>query len=219
MTGVTYGSNNLNILRVIYKASGYEGVDLWFVPWPWLPRVGTPLSELKVCQLTETSGKTLIKTWWIFFPISVLVGIIYVQIFWGMGPIPSARYPGASIYWPIQATYDCLWIRGSQLGLFRVDWLAGSFCFGIALSLLFDFLKLPISFISIVAGTVTYPPVAMTYIIGLIIRFIICKYVGKEWFEDRKQILSAGLLMGETIAVIISIAITLVVDSIWILPY
>ena len=218
-TGLTYGSNNLNILRIAYKTSGYKGVDVWFVPWPWLPVVGPPLSELKVCQLTETSARTLIKAWWIFFPLSVLAGIIYVQAFWSIGSIPSARYPGASIYWPIRATYDSLWIRGSELGLFRADWLLGSFAFGVALHFLFDFLKLPISFISIAAGTVTYPPVAMTYIIGLIVRFTICKYVGKEWFEDRKQILSAGLLMGEAMAVTISIAITLVVDSIWILPY
>jgi len=218
-TGVTYGTNAQNLLRVAYWTSGYKGADVWFVPWPWLTVVGPHLSELKVCQLTNTSAKSLIRAWWIFFPLSVLAGVVYVQAFWSIGSIPSARYPGASIYWPIRATYDSLWIRGSELGLFRVDWLLGSFAFGVALDFLLNFLKLPLSFISIAAGTVTYPPVAMTFIIGLAIKFAMWKYSGKEWFEDRKQILSAGLLMGEAMAVTISIAITLIVNSIWVLPY
>jgi len=218
-TGVTYAAQANNALRLTYWATGYQRADVWFVPWPWLTGIGPQLSQLKVCQLTDTSARSLIKAFWIFLPIAMIFGFMFVEIFWSIAPIPSARYPGASVIWPINVTYDSLWIRGRQLGLFRLDWLLMSLALGIALHFVLDFAHSPVSFISIAAGTVTYTPYAVTYLIGLIIRFVFWRIAGRDFFESKSKLIAAGLMMGEVIAIAAGIAITLIVTSIWTLPF
>jgi len=221
-TGITFASGQSgNLMRLVYWSSGYQGIDVWFVPTPWRSGAAGTLSQLKVCDLTETDVLSFLKMWWLFLPIGVLVGFAYVQLFWSIAPIPSGRYPGAEIFWPISAVNECLWIRGLQRGLFRPDWLAGSFIIGFALASVFELARLNtiVPFIAIVAGTVTYTPYAVTYGIGLVIRMVLCKLLGKKWFEERKQMLSAGIMIGYSIAAIIGISVTLIMNSIWILPY
>ena len=101
------------------------------------------------------------------------------------------------------------------------EWLAGSFVVGVILATAFELTGVSkvLPFISLVAGTVTYTPYAVTYGIGLAIRLILCKLLGAKWFEERKQMLSAGIMMGYSIAAIVGISITLIINSIWILPY
>ena len=221
-TGLTFAAGQTgNLMRLIYWSSGYRGADIWFVPTPWRAGAAGVLSQLKVCDLTETDVMSFFKMWWLFLPLGIVVGFAFVQLFWSMAPIPSGRYPGAQIFWPISAVNDCLWIRGLQRGLFLPEWLAGSFVVGVILATAFELTGVSkvLPFISLVAGTVTYTPYAVTYGIGLAIRLILCKLLGAKWFEERKQMLSAGIMMGYSIAAIVGISITLIINSIWILPY
>jgi len=218
-TGVQYGPQAQNVYRLILWSTGYPKADVWFVPWPWLTGIGPQLSQLKVCQLTDTSARSLIKAYWIFYPIALIFGFIMVEIFWSLAPIPSARYPGASMLWPINVTYESLWIKGRQLGLFRLDWLLISIAVGLVIHFALDFGRSPISFIAIAAGTVTYPPYAITYTIGLIIRIFFWKLVGKDSFESMNRLVAAGLILGQVIAIGSGVAITLIVSSIWTLPF
>jgi len=200
-------------------STGYAKADIWFVPWPWLTGIGPQLSNLKVCQLTDTSAKSLIKTYWIFLPVSMFFGLIFAELFWSVAPIPSARYPGASMIWPINATYESLWMRGRELGLFRLDWLLIALAVGTVMALALDLARSPISFIAVAAGTVVYPPFAVTYAIGFIIRALFWKLVGKDYFESKRQLVAAGIMLGEVIAVTTGVAIALVITSIWTLPF
>jgi len=218
-TGVTYQAQVNNVYRLFIWSTGYSKADIWFVPWPWLTGIGPQLSNLKVCELTDTSARSMIKAYWIFLPVAMIFGLIFVQIFWSMAPVPSARYPGASMIWPINVTYESLWMKGRQLGLFRFDWLLISIAIGIGLHLVLDFARSPISFIAIAAGTVTYPPYAVTYLIGFIIRVVFWRIVGKDFFESKSQLVAAGIMLGEVIAVAAGVAIALVVTSVWVLPF
>ena len=218
-TGVTYSAQVQNVYRLFIFSTGYPRADVWFVPWPWLTGIGPQLSSLKVCQLTDTSAKSLIKTYWIFLPVSMFFGLIFAELFWNIAPIPSARYPGASMIWPINATYEALWMKGRQLGLFRLDWLLIALAVSIVMAVALDLAKSPISFIAVAAGTVVYPPYAVTYTIGFIIRAVFWKLVGKDYFESKNQLVAAGIMLGEVIAVAAGVAIALVITSVWTLPF
>ncbi|MEM2342207.1 MAG: OPT/YSL family transporter [Candidatus Bathyarchaeia archaeon] len=226
ITGQSVGAFlDTNLMRLIYMGSNYKGVDVWFLPTAWRanPTIGQFVADriraIKLCDLTDTSIKSFFKMWIISFPMVLLAGIIYLDIFWRLAPIPSARYPGAAVFWPIAVSYDCLWIKGAEYGLFRADWIILSFVFGMTLSAIFELLSIPVPFIALVAGTSIYPPVAVTYILGALVRIIILKYIGKEKFENIKMMLSAGLMMGLSISVIISISINLLINSIWNMPF
>jgi len=221
-TGTTFIQGQTgNLLRIIYWSSGYQGVDVWFVPAPWGRSGAGVLGQMKVCELTDTSVKDLFKMYWIFLPIGILVGFLYVQLFWSIAPIPSGRYPATEIFWPINAVNTCLWIRGMRIGLFRVDWLIESFLVGSVLAILFDVFKLNriLPFIGIVAGSVTTPPFAVTYGIGLLLRIFLQKTIGKQKFEEMRQLIAAGLLMGQGVAIMIGISLILIINSIWFMPY
>ena len=218
-TGISFSGQVNNVYRLFLWSSGYPKVDVWFVPWPWLTGIGPQLSNLKVAQLTDTSARSLIKAYWIFLPVGLAFGYLTANLFWSIAPIPSARYPGASMIWPINVTYEALWMKGRYLGLFKLDWLVISLVLGIIISLALDFGKSPVSFIAIAAGMVTYPPYAMTYLIGILIRVLFWRIIGKESFEAKNQLIAAGILLGEVIAVAVGVSVALVVTSIWTLPF
>ncbi|MEM2273656.1 MAG: hypothetical protein QXX56_05545, partial [Candidatus Bathyarchaeia archaeon] len=221
-TGLTFaGGQTGNLMRLLYWSSGYQKADIWFVPTPWRAGAAGVLAQLKVCDLTETDIFSFFKMWWIFLPVGIIVGFLFTQLFWWMAPIPSGRYPATEIFWPMSAVNECLWIRGLQRGLFLPEWLFGAFTVGAILAAAFELsgASKVIPFISFVAGTGTVTPYAVTYGIGLAIRLILCKLLGTKWFEERKQMFSAGIMMGYSIAAIVGIAITLIINSIWVLPY
>jgi len=205
--------------NVIIYATGYSGVNAWFAnegfstPWgeSWL-------GQFKMAQLTEVRASSVIKAFLITAPIAALVGYLYMQLFWSLGPIPSGMYPGASIFWPVSATNFAVWIKGTYVGLFNPTWLVIAFVVGVVVYAVTQVAALPISVIAIAAGAATIVPFAVTYAIGIVIVMIIRHFVGIEWWNRNKNICSVGLVMGESIAITIAISISLVIHSIWLLP-
>lgn len=214
--GVTYIPAG-NVQNLLYLMSGYKGADVWFVPSP-MTISGGSLSWFAICEMTKTSAKSLVKMYWLLFPVSALIGLGYLEAFWKMAPIPSGRYPGAQIFWPIDVSYTCLWIRGQVAGIFNVLWILYSFLVGTAIYAIFFFTKLPISLTGLAIGAGTSPPFATSYLIGLIIAKFIERIIGKEAWEKYRRMLGAGLIVGESIAVTVSVAISIIINSIWILP-
>jgi len=143
-----------------------------------------------------------------------------VELFWRIAPIPSGRYPGAVIFWDIDATMRSLWIKGRELpGLFTVDRILYAFVIATALYMVLDFLHSPITLVALGAGISTITPYAVTYLIGAIIAKILSWRTGKEWWNKHKMLIAAGLLIGEGLAVTLSVAVALIINSIWTLPY
>jgi hypothetical protein len=203
---------------LLLYASGYQGVDAWFVPNPSGLTGGT-LPWFKVAELTGTSVRSLLKAYFLLLPIAMLTGFAYIQMFWSIAPIPSARYPGAEIFWPVRLTYSLIWIRGQQTGLFQPLLVFEAFVIGTALYFAFDILRLPLSFTSLAVGAGTTPPFALTYLFGGVVAQIISRRTGKGWWDENKLLISAGLMMGESIAITISVAITIILNSIWSMPF
>jgi len=204
-------------LLYYYARVEYGKVDVWFAPNP-MARRAYWLDEFRICQLTETKASSFIKLRFLLFPISIILGYLYMEFFWRLAPIPSARYPATAAYWPVQAVMKSLWIRGVQVGLFRVPWVIGSFITGTGIYLLLDFLHSPIPYIAIAAGLNTWTPVASTMLIGGILAKIIQHIMGDAWWHENRRILAAGLAIGEGVALGVSVSLSMIINSIWLRP-
>jgi len=204
---------------ILYLSSGYEGVDVWFAPSIMGSNGAGYLQWLKVAELTETRADSVFKMYWVFLPIAIAVGYLYVQLFWWLAPIPSGRYPGVAVFWPVDATMQSLWIKGRQTALFPPERIAISFVVGLALYLVLSLARSPLSYVSIAAGIGWPTPFAITTAIGAAIAQILTRRMGKDWWDKNKNLLAAGLLIGEGIAVIIAVAVSLILKSISPLPY
>jgi hypothetical protein len=218
-TGVVYTPEG-SIMNLLYYASGYKGVDVWFAPDILVASGHGRLQWFKIAELTETKSSDLILAYWLLLPVALLVGYLYVQLFWWLAPIPSGRYPGAAIYWDISATMRSLWIKGREVpGLFAVDRLFAAFIIGSALSVAFDYLHSPISFVAIGSGMNTLTPVVLPWLIGGLIAHIFRRRMGDKWWDEYKMVLAGGLVVGEGLAVTLAVSFSLIAVSIWGLPY
>jgi hypothetical protein len=215
--GISYDPSG-NVGNLLMYATGYTHPDAWLVPKP-TGLTGGPLTQLKVAQLTETSASSLIKGYWLLLPASIAVGLLFLELFWRIAPVPSARYPGAAIYWPILATFQSLWITGTQSGLLQPLWIMYSFAGGAIAYLLLEFVPLiPVSFTGIAVGFGQAVPFSIAWLIGGIISKICEERLG-VWWNENKRIIAAGMMIGESIAVVLSVAITLVLTSEWVMPF
>ena len=217
-TGV--GGFDVGGLRnLLYYASGYPEVDVWFAPNIMVCQGSSWLTWFKVGELTETKSDSIYKAFWLILPVAIAVGYLYVELFWRIAPIPSGRYPGAEIYWDIDATMTSVWVKGRVTGLFKPDWLLLSFLAGTGIYMALDFLHVPVSFVSLGVGAGTITPVAFSIFIGGCISLILRRIFGKEWYDKHRLLMAAGLVIGEGLAVTVSVAMALIINSIWALPY
>ena len=207
------------IHQFVYIASGYPKYDIWFAPVYSGGMVGEGWCvNFKIADLCDIEPISLIKAWLAAYPISLLVGFIIVSHFWSLDPIPSATYPGVQIYWPIQITQQMTWIKHPP-GIFRPDWIAGSFIVFSILYLITDFLKLPISIIGLAAGMSIPIPTAVTAMIGGLLGKLLSHVIGRDKWNQYKPVATAGLMLGPGLAAAIATFIVLVIKGIGRMPY
>ena len=195
----------------------YPGLEQWFVSNP----MGTTgdASNYKVCQFLETRDTDYIKMQVILWPISIAVGYLYIQLFWSIAPIPSARWPYISIYWPVQAAQFGVMIKGLQSGLLHVDWIIIVTVALLAFYIALDRLHSPLPYLAIAAGL--FPqnvPFIIAGFIGAIIAHLIHRQMGDEWWYENRNILWAGAATGTALAVTMAVAISMIINSVWYLP-
>jgi len=215
VTGQSFSPPYLSQLTILF--SGYQKYDAWFLPFQLTPGTWW-CTNFKICQLTETKVSSWIKAYLICWPLAMVMVFVYVSFFWRMAPIPSAQFPAPAIEWPVTATYQAIWIT-RPIGFFDPVLIIEFFIGTAVLTALFDFLHLPISMLSVVVGVNTPLPSVFTMFIGAIVGMVISKILGKTWFNRYRATISAGLFLGEGIAVVIGTALALLARAIWMRPY
>jgi len=215
IAGVGFEAPYIN--QIAIYASGYTGYDLWFAPLPIAQGSGW-CATFKICQLAKTTITSYLKAWIAAFALAILTSFIFVSTLWNLAPIPSAMYPGAAIMWPVQATYQALWVA-RPLEFFRPEWILYSAAATGVVAALLEAAHSPISMVGIAAGISQPIPIAMTYLIGAIVAQIFIKLKGKDWWRHYYMNIGAGLVMGEGIAVVSGCAVAMILKSIWISPY
>jgi len=220
-------SPGANFINAIFYLGNYKGINGWFVG-NWSPfgrrTIDTNgswvLTNLKLAQLTETRAIDYVKAFWLLWPLSIVVGFVFMELFWRMAPIPSYRYPATEIFWPIRAIEQSIWIGGEAVGVFQVQNLIYAFIAGAGLYALTHFLpRIPFSLISFAAGANTVTPIAMTLLLGEVAKQIIRMLLGEKWWNEYKTVAAAGLYIGEGIAVTLGVSFAVIVNSVWTSPF
>jgi len=196
----------------------YPGVAQWFAPSIWDNVVGDA-SMFKVCQMLETRDIDYIKLTVILWPISIILGYLYLQAFWSVAPIPSGRWPATAIYWPQWAAQFGVTMRGLYYNLLHIDWLIYSFLGFLALYMLLELTRCPIPYIAIASGIGFNLPQMISALIGSIFAHMIRRRVGDEWWYENRYTLGAGVATGTALAVTMAVALSLITSSVWALPF
>ena len=69
--------------------SGYQGIDIWFVPFP-LGNYGAQTQKFREIELTGTRFTSIIKAELLMVPIVLFATFLYSSYIWKLAPIPSA---------------------------------------------------------------------------------------------------------------------------------
>ncbi len=206
------------ITNAFYLATGYPGVDMWYVPNMW-NTVGTSwLRHFKLFQLCDLSFKSYLTLYILLIPLGWAAAFLFAQIFWNLAPIPSGTYTGAAIFWPLSAVNQAVIIRGPQLGLFKIEWLLIGVVVGVALDLVSARVGV-ISAIGVAAGASSSTPFALAWLLGYIIAMVVRKVFGEVWFQENRRLIAAGLIVGQSIAIATSVGLALIISALWTRPF
>jgi len=202
----------LTILASGYPATGQ--IDAWYLPLGLYAGHGW-LRAFKIMELTKTTVKSWITVWLLAYPVTFLLGFLYVSIFWSIAPIPSSLYPIPGITWPLQVIRQSVWITMPK-DLFHIDWIIYTFFIFSGLMAIFNYVNIPFSIIGLSVGLGMPIPFAFTRFLGLILRVGLAKIKGNAWEKQNRTTIASGLILGEGLAIVIGVALALAVKSIWI---
>jgi hypothetical protein len=211
-----------NMWKAAVYFSPYQGYAGWIFT-PVIAGFATPwyVNATKVAYLTRTRPVDYYKAVIVAFAITTVLGLVFMDFFWRMAPIPSFVYPYVMGLWPFYAISDCLFatrqivIRADQIALGMGAAIAAGFG-GFALSKL----GIPINPVALVGGTYALPPYTiMVFVSSLLSRYVFARALGREKWERVKAVVIAGFLAGMGVIVAVGVAITLLSKAAWIWPW
>jgi len=218
-----------------FLASGYRGVAAWFAPIYVYGGASGWTAVYVACDWTNARKSDYLKAYFVAFPLTFLLGYVYADIFWRIAPIPSSTYPATAVFWPISALWALIWPAwssgklgggGSELtqALLKQfeNWpttILLPLVLGSGVAAATRVLNAPFELIGFTIGV--SQPIAYTtsiFIGGLAAR-ILEKKKGREWFNEYIAVIAAGLGLGEGLIISISVAISLIMKSLWLYIY
>ncbi len=216
-------------------ASGYRGVAAWFAPIYVYGGASGWTAVYVACDWTGTKKSDYLKVYFIAFPLTYLMGMIYADLFWRIAPMPSSTYPATAIFWRIAALWALLWpawtsgalktgesrIASALLQNFA-DWpmrIALPFIIGVGVVAVVKIFSIPFELIGFTIGMSQPIAYTITMFIGGIIARILERRKGPEWFREYIAVIAAGLGLGEGLMIAVAVAIGLIQKSLWLLVY
>jgi uncharacterized oligopeptide transporter (OPT) family protein len=215
---------------------GGIGPDVWFAPWPIALGASGWTQNFKICELVRCRPSSLIKASIIAMPVGMLANFLFMEIFWRIADIPSATYPYADTFLPIVVQTDCIWMSTttpvlnpdptySAANIFKVKWMLiafGIFTLIYIVNRVYGALrpkKEIVSLIGLAVGMATPLPFSLSLFIGGLLAIFIKKRWGAEWFNRYRNVLVAGLVVGEGVVIGICAAIAALKNSLVTIPY
>lgn len=190
----------------------------WMIPVKVTSSAGIITHRIKVATLVGARPADYYKAFAFTFPLILVISLIYWQAFWSMAPIPSTFYPWSVIQWPIQSLNFALWVSRS-IQIFKPDLILGFMGVAVAIALICRRFGLPFSLYGLAVGTQLPPPYALNYLIGALIGKYIERRIGREKWQVYRSVALAGVFCGLGLSVAVSVAITIIVRSVFPLPF
>ena len=211
-------------------------IDIWFAPWPIALGAANWVSDFKTAELTGCKPRSLIVAKLIAYPVGMLASLVFMSIFWSIAPIPSAQYPYTAATLPVWANQVCIWISASLsysgattlnpatgsiiAQLFNIQWMAITAGLFVTVHIVGRiWKKAELSLIGLAVGMVMPIPFAASLLIGGIVAQLIKKRTGAEWFGVNRNIIVAGLAVGEGVVIGLVAAIAALTSAMVSLPY
>ncbi len=217
--GVMLDMNSLYAVQGAYLAFS-SGPQIWFGgSYLVTTNFGAGWCQnFRICEMTGTSISSYVKAYFLTFPLATLMAFVFSQALWNIAPIPSSAYPMANVQFPVAAQEFSLWASRS-LSLFNFPVILGSFGLASVAYTICELFHLPFSTLGFAIGATSYIWSATTTLIGGLIGLLMIRLAGRDWWNQNKAIVAAGLTLGEGIVVAVSTAISIIQKSTWVLPF
>lgn len=206
-------------------------INVWFAPWPVALGSSSWVQHFKTAELVNCAPRSLILAYLLAYPVGMVANLVFVSIFWSIAPIPSAVYPYAEIVLPVWANNLCIWISAAMPNasegtrqlvsqLFNYEWMVATFGVFTAIFILGKiFKRYALSVIGLAVGMAMPLPFAVSLFVGGMIAQYIRYKTGPEWFSTNRNIIVAGLAVGEGVVIGLFAAIAALKNSLIALPY
>jgi hypothetical protein len=208
--------------------SGYRGVDIWYAPLPLADYGLYNVQMFRELTLTRTKFSSLVKMEIFMLPLALFCGLVFWAFFWHIEAIPSSTYPFTAKMWPLQATYQSLFMTATSgtgqnflAEAIKLKFVLGGMGLGFCLLGLVNLLGLPILFFyGMIGGLGAIPNVAIPMFAGAVIgrRYFAKKY-GKENWSRYTPVLAAGYACGVGLIGMLAVAFAMIAKTISSLPF
>lgn len=209
-------------------ASGYKKLDIWYAPIP-IADHGWAAQRFREVELTGTKLTSILKAEALMFPIVIVASFAFWAFFWNSNPVPSAQFPYAQRFWPVQAQLQSVMMQinagGGQGAWFKEalkpDYIAYGTAGGLLVYGLFSILKLPLLFFYGFAGGLgLFPANTIPQFLGAWFgrRHLARRYGPENWYRYA-PVLLAGFSCGTGLVAMVAISFALIAKAIARLPY
>lgn len=208
--------------------SGYKGVDIWYAPLPLMDYGLGGVQMFRELTLTRTKFISLVKMEVFMLPLALVCGLAFWAFFWHIEAIPSSTYPFTAKMWPLQATYQALFMTATSgsadnflAKAIKFPLVAGGTGLGFLLLALTSVLRLPhLFFYGVIGGIGQMPNVAIPMFLGAVVgrKYFAPKY-GEETWQRYTPVLAAGYACGVGLIGMLSVAFAMIAKTISALPF
>ena len=187
--------------------------------------------ELGIANMRQRRARTkftsLVKVELFMLPICLVCSLLFWAFFWHIESIPSSTYPFTAKMWPLQATYQCLFMTATTgenswlIQSIRPSYILGSVGFGFLLLGITTIAGLPaLFFYGMIGGLGAIPNAAIPMFLGAVIgRRVFEPRYGRETWRRYTPVLAAGYACGVGLIVMLSVAFAMVAKSVSSLPF
>ena len=216
------------IREASFILSGYKGAAIWFAPIPISNFAGQTV-QFRTAELTGTRFTSLIKAEILIFPIVVVGMLLFSQLIWSMGPVPSEMFPYANEFWELNAYQSSFFwsatLPNAETSLFmeafKPEVVAVAFVLAMAVYGILNFFGLPIFLVyGIIRGLDQSAPISIVpMFIGAILgRYVLRKRFGDMWPQYR-IVFAAGFSAGVGLIIMLSLGFVFIAKSVIKLPF
>ena len=221
MAGIAGQQTSLPYVREgSFFLSGYKHPDIWVAPTP-LHDFGWASTLFKQMELTRVKFTSLIKVEILAMIVLTISGLFYWSYIQRIGSVPGDMYPFAQEVWPFYAKNAALWTsamgEGNQemISAIQPTVIGGAAVVFVALFAVMSLLNIPLAFwFGAVGGVGQFPYIAITMLLGLGVRVLVARRLGKENLKRYSPVMVAGFAAGFGIAGMLVVAIVLVKSAI-----
>lgn len=207
--------------------SGYKGMAVWFAPIP-IHDYARQTRFFRTTELTGTRIRSLIKAEILIFPVMLLGTLLFSQLIWSIGNVPSAMFPYANQFWELRAYREGLMYSATLPGeiaspfreAFRPAFIGAGFGAAMLVYTVLSWLGLPIFLVyGVVRGLDQSMPHAIfpMFVGALLGQYVFRKRFGEEWPRYR-IVLAAGFTAGMGLITMLSLGIVFASKSVFQLP-